>query len=71
MDEDLRRVLAEQAAAIAEVRENTRLIYRYIYWQRILGWIKWLLLILSLLAGVIYLPPLLKDSFSLYSSILR
>ena len=59
MDEDLRRVLAEQAAAIAEVRENTRLIYRYIYWQRILGWIKWFLLILSLLAGVIYLPPLL------------
>ena len=71
MDEDLRRVLADQAAAIAEIRENTRLIYRYVYWQRTLSWIKWLLLLLSLLSGVIYLPPLLKDYFSLYNSILR
>lgn len=71
MDEDLRRTLAEQAVAISEIRENTRLIYKYIYWQRILGWFKWALIIIPLIIGAIYLPPLLKDFFSLYGSILR
>ena len=71
MDEDLRRTLAEQAAAIAEIRESTRLIYKYIYWQRIFGWFKWALIIIPLVIGAIYLPPLLKDLIGIYSSVLR
>lgn len=71
MDEDLRQSLAEQAVAIAEIRESTRLIYKYIYWQRIWGWFRLLLIIVPLIAGAIYLPPLLKDLISSYTSVLR
>ncbi|NCU44129.1 hypothetical protein EOM71_00430 [Candidatus Falkowbacteria bacterium] len=70
MDEDLRRTLAEQAAAITEIRENTRLIYKYIYWQKIFRWFKLAIIIVPLIIGAIYLPPLLKDLLSMYSSIL-
>ena len=70
MDEDLRRTLAEQAAAIAEIRESTRLIYRYIYWQKIFRWFKLAIIIIPLIIGAIYLPPLLKDLLGIYSSIL-
>lgn len=70
MDEDLRRILAEQAVAIAEIRENSRLTYKYIRWQRLWNWIKLVIIIIPLIAGVIYLPPLLKDLFNLYKSIL-
>lgn len=69
MDEDLRRILAEQAAAIAEIRENSRLTYKYIRWQRWWGWIKLIIIIIPLIAGMIYLPPLLKDLFDLYKLI--
>lgn len=71
MDEDLRRILAEQAAAIAEIRENSRLTYKYIRRQRLWGWIKLIIIIIiPLIASIIYLPPLLKDLFDWYKSIL-
>jgi len=69
MDEDLRRVLAEQAIAIAEIRESTRLIYKYIYWQRIWGWFKLAVIIIPLIAAAVYLPSVIKDWISTYSSL--
>ncbi|HNW55518.1 MAG TPA: hypothetical protein PKN62_00325 [bacterium] len=69
MDEELRRILAEQAAAIAEIKEDTKKIYRYLRWQRIGGWLKLLLILIPLIAGAIYLPPVLNDLINQVSAI--
>jgi len=71
MDEDLRRVLAEQATAIAEISKNTKKICKYIQWQRIHSWLNLAIVIIPLIAGAIYLPPLVKDLIDQYSSVLR
>ncbi len=69
MDEELRRILAEQSAAIEDIKEKTQRIYRYIRWQKFWNWFRLLVIIIPLIAGAIYLPPLIKDLIDNFTSL--
>lgn len=66
----MRRLLAEQAAAIAEIRESTSVIYKYIRWQRVWGWVRIAIVVIPIIAAAIYLPSIIKDWINTYSSII-
>jgi hypothetical protein len=44
---------------------------KYIRWQQIWSAIRLLLIVVPLVLGVIYLPPIIKDVFSVYQSFLK
>ncbi|HQB50785.1 MAG TPA: hypothetical protein PLT32_01035 [bacterium] len=69
MDEELRRILAKQAEAIDEIKEKTQSIYRYIRWQKFWNWFRLLIILVPLIAGAIYLPPMIKDLIDNFSSL--
>ena len=52
MDEDWRRLLAEQTADIAQIKKEVHRVYKYIRGQRLLGYIKIAIIILTIVAGV-------------------
>lgn len=69
--EDVAALLRENLEMSREIRAMVRHINNYVAWQRIFGWIKVLLIVIPLIIGVLYLPPLLKDIFSQYESLLN
>jgi len=70
MDEDWRRLLAEQTADIAQIKKEVHRVYKYIRGQRLLGYIKTAIIILTIVAGVVYLPPLIRNLISQFSSLI-
>ena len=70
MDEDWRRLLAEQTADIAQIKKEVHRVYKYIRGQRLLGYIKIAIIILTIVAGVVYLPPLIRNLISQLSSLI-
>ena len=69
-ENDLRAMLQENLAltrAILDKAERTR---RYILFGQIAGVIKIILVVAPLIAGVIYLGPLLKQAMSAYQGLL-
>ena len=55
------------------MEENLRIskkIHRYIVWQRTFGIIKLLLIVVPIILGIIYLPPILQNLFSPYQELL-
>lgn len=69
--EDLADLLKSNLEMTKEIRAMVRHINNYVAWQRVFGWIKVLLIIIPLIIGVLYLPPLLKDMFNQYTSLLN
>ncbi|HPD07668.1 hypothetical protein KBI31_00970 [Patescibacteria group bacterium] len=70
MDEDWRRLLAEQTADIAQIKKEVHRVYKYIRGQRLLGYIKIAIIILTIVAGVVYLPPLIRNLVSQLSPLI-
>jgi len=70
MDEDWRRLLAEQTADIAQIKKEVHRVYKYIRGQRLLGYIKTAIIILTIVAGVVYLPPLIRNLVSQLSPLI-
>jgi len=50
---------------------STEKIRRYIFWQRIFGLIKILIIVVPLIFAAIYLPPLLQGLFAPYAELLK
>jgi len=70
MDEDWRRLLAEQTADIAQIKKEVHRVYKYIRGQRLLVYIKIAIIILTIVAGVVYLPPLIRNLVSQLSPLI-
>jgi hypothetical protein len=60
---DLAVLLQANLEMTKEIRAMVRHINTYVAWQRLFGWIKFLLILIPLIIGAIYLPPLLKDYY--------
>lgn len=53
-----------------EIFKMTKSIKSYLLWQRVYGFIKFVIIIVPLVLGVIYLPPILKNLFGQYQGLL-
>ncbi len=57
----------EFSKAIYEASEKTR---RYIFWGRIFEAVKFIIILVPIIIGVVYLPPLFRGLFSFYQGFL-
>lgn len=70
-DHELKELLRENLELTKEVRSMVSHINRYVAWQRIFGFLKVLIIIIPIVLGVIYLPPLLKEPYKQLLSIVQ
>lgn len=69
--DELKSLLEENLELTKDVRAMVNHINRYVAWQRIFGVLKVLIILVPIILGVIYLPPILKDSYSQIISIMQ
>lgn len=60
---DLQALLQENLEMTKEIRVMVRQINVYVAWQRIFGWLKILLIVIPVILGIIYLPPIFSDAY--------
>lgn len=60
---DLQALLRENLEMTKEIRAMVRHINVYVAWQRIFGWLKLLLILIPVILGIIYLPPIFSDAY--------
>jgi len=62
-DQSLRSLLEENLAMTKEIRAMVKHINVYVAWQRIFGWVKVFLILIPLILGIIYLPPIFEEAY--------
>ncbi|HNX10711.1 MAG TPA: hypothetical protein PKI61_01055 [bacterium] len=70
LPESERDLLIRQIELSESILERTKYIKRYIIWQKVFGWIKFFLILIPLLIGLFYLPPLIKQLTGTYQELL-
>jgi hypothetical protein len=70
MDEELKKLLEENLKLTQEIHTMTKKINKFVIWSRIFGFLKILIIVVPIILGIIYLPPLLKDVFGQYKDLL-
>ncbi|MFH1426956.1 MAG: hypothetical protein ABIG60_00265 [Patescibacteria group bacterium] len=70
MDEEIKKLLESNLKLTEEIHEMTKYIKKYVFLSKIFGVLKLLLIIVPLIIGIIYLPPLLQDVLKQYQDIL-
>lgn len=68
---ELQKLLQENLKISKELYEMTKKIKRWIVWQRVWGVIKILIILIPIVLGVIYLPPLVKKAIEPYQQFLN
>ncbi|MFH1255273.1 MAG: hypothetical protein V1667_02285 [bacterium] len=70
MDEEIKKMLEQNLKLSSEIYKQTKYIKNYVFWAQIAGVVKILLIVVPLVIGIIYLPPLLKGAFDQYKDLL-
>ncbi len=70
MDEEIKKLLEKNLEYSQEIYRQTKYIKNYVFWAQIASVIKILLIVVPIIIGIIYLPPILKDLFSQYQNAL-
>ena len=70
MEEELKKILEENLALTKEIHVMTKKIRKHIIWQQVIGIIKLVIILVPIIIGIIYLPPLLKEVFASYQELL-
>lgn len=64
--DDIKILLEQNLAVSQEILELSRYIKTYVRWQKIIGWVKVFLIVIPIVWGLLYLPPLFKDLLAAY-----
>ena len=70
MDEEIKKLLAENLAKSEEMYELMRKLKRYLLVAQIFSVLKLLLIVVPIILAIIYLPPFLGDALGQYREIL-
>lgn len=68
---ELTRLLEENLSLTKEIKIMVTRINKYIAWQQIFSWVRFLLVFVPIIIGFIYLPPLLRDAYNNYLQLLK
>ncbi len=71
MDEDWRRLLAEQTADIVQIKNEVHAISKYVRRRRLGGYITAAIAIITIIGGVIYLPPFINNLINQLFSVIH
>lgn len=69
-DGEIKKLLEENLALNEEIYKMVKKINRFVVWQRIFGFLKILIIVVPIVLGILYLPPVLKELLAQYQSIL-
>lgn len=61
IDEELKKVLDEQSAELAEIRVQLKKINRFFFWSSVWSWVQILAFVIPLILAYFFLMPLLKE----------
>lgn len=68
--DNIKDLLKKNHEALEEILGVVRYTRRFVIWQQIFGVIKLILIIIPIVLGVIYLPPILRDLVGQYRELL-
>ena len=69
-DDELKDLIKQNIKLTEEIHEIATYVKKYIFWQKIFGFLKIFIFIIPLAIGIIYLPPLLNQVLEQYKTIL-
>lgn len=70
MDEEIKKLIKKNLELTQEIYEMVKSIKRYVIWQRIFTSLKILIILVPIILGIIYLPPIIKDAFKQYRELI-
>ncbi|MDD5290582.1 MAG: hypothetical protein PHZ04_00505 [Patescibacteria group bacterium] len=70
MEDEIKKLLEENLKLTAETHKMVKKIKSYMFWQNVWSFLKVLIVVVPIILGIIYLPPLLKGVFQQYKSLL-
>lgn len=70
-NEEIKKLLELNLQKNEEILKISRDIKKYIKWQNIWSSLRFVLIVIPIVLGFIYLPPLFKDVFKTYSDLLN
>lgn len=68
--ESLSALIKENLAQSAQIAADIKRIRKYIRWQRFWSFLTFLLIVVPIVLGFIYLPPYIRQVLDLYKSVL-
>ena len=68
--DQIEKLVEENLRLTEEVLKLTKKINNFVLWSRIFSFLKILIIIVPIVLGIIYLPPLLKDVLGPYQELL-
>jgi len=68
--EEIKKLLEQNLRLSAEIYKQTKYIKGYVFWAQIFSVLKILIIVVPIVIGIIYLPPLLKGAFDQYKGLL-
>lgn len=57
---NLEKLLKQNLAISQEILDISRYIKRYVFWRRIIGFAQVLIILVPIVLGIIYLPPMIE-----------
>lgn len=69
-DDELKDLIKQNIKLSEEIHDIAVYVKKYIFWQRIFGFLKIFIFVIPLIIGLIYLPPLLGQVLEQYKTIL-
>ncbi len=68
---DIRELIKKNLELTEEILVMTKKIRSFVFWERIFGILKLLVIVVPLVLGLIYLPALLQNAFAPYQELLN
>lgn len=70
-EQDIKRLLEKNLEMTKDVHRMVKKISSHIFWQQVFGVLKILILVVPIVIGILYLPPLLDKVFDQYNELLK
>jgi len=71
MDEELKQLLKRNLQVTQEIHEIALKTKRYIFWGQILGWLKFVIIVVPLIIAIAYAIPFFRHLAEIYNEIMN
>ncbi|MEK9130226.1 MAG: hypothetical protein AAB526_02420 [Patescibacteria group bacterium] len=71
LNEQIKKLLEENLEYSKEILKLNKKIYKYIFWKKVFDWIKTIIIVISIVWSIVFLPPMLKNFFDSYQELIR
>ncbi|MFH0814593.1 MAG: hypothetical protein V1902_00655 [Candidatus Falkowbacteria bacterium] len=68
--EQLKNLMKQNLELLHDLEVDVRKIKNYLFWQKVAGVIKILIVVIPLALALIYLPPMIKNALGQYSGLI-